>query len=150
VSRALPQTGSTSLELVLLAPVLLSVMLLIAAFGRHANAQGYVDQAARDAARTATAQRSFAIAKAAVEDTIAATMATAPPSCRDSESHDVSTTPGKGFEASNPYDPRDLNVITVTVECDVDMSDLAFIGFGTVHLSSTFSSPMSSIYGTYQ
>jgi len=141
--------GSTSLELVLLAPVLLAVLLLIAALGRHANVQGYVDQAARDAARTATATRDWSSAKAAVEATIAADLATAPPSCRDSAQHDVRTTTG-AFEASDVYDASKLNVLTVHVWCDVSTSDLAFIGLGqSMRLNSTFSSPLPAIYGTY-
>lgn len=141
--------GSTSLELVLLAPVLLAVLLLVAAFGRHANVQGYVDQAARDAARTATAARDWGSAQAAVEATVEADLATAPSSCRATAREEVSTTTGT-FEASDVYDPTGLNVLTVTVTCDVDTADLSFIGFGqTMRLTSTFSSPMPAIYGTY-
>lgn len=141
--------GSTSLELVLLAPVLLAVLLLVMAFGRHANVQGYVDQAARDAARTATASRDWGSAQAAVDATVNAALATAPQSCRDSVDPDVTTTTNT-FEASDVYDPTGLNVLTVTVTCDVDTSDLSFIGFGqTMRLTSTFSSPMPAIYGTY-
>lgn len=142
------ERGSTSLELVLLAPALLAVFLLIAAFGRHANVEGYVDQAARDAARTATATRDWGTAKAAVDATVAADLATAPASCRDSATQDVHTTTGT-FEASDVYDPTKLNVLTVTVRCNIDMSDLAFIGLGTVRMQSTFSSPIPAIYGTY-
>lgn len=141
--------GSTSLELVFLAPALLAVLLLIAALGRHANVQGYVDQAARDAARSATATRDWGAANAAVEATIAADLATAPASCRDTAGHDVHTTTGK-FEASDVYDASKLNVLTVRVWCDVDTSDLTFIGLGqSMRLVSTFSSPLPAIYGTY-
>lgn len=147
--RPRSEGGSTSLELVLLAPVLLAVLLLVAAFGRHANVQGYVDQAARDAARTATAARDWPSAQAVVKATIEAGLATAPASCRDTAREQVSTTTGT-FEASDVYDPTKLNVLTVTVTCDVDTADLSFIGFGqTMRLSSTFSSPMPAIYGTY-
>lgn len=150
MSRGRPaEAGSTSLELVLLAPVLLAVMLLIAAFGRHAHVQGYVDQAARDAARTATANRDWSSARAAVEATIRADLATAPQSCRDSVSSSVTTTTNT-FEASDVYDAAGLNVLTVTVTCDVNTADLSFIGFGqTMQLTSTFSSPMPASYGTY-
>lgn len=147
--RRTAQTGSTSLELVLLAPVLLAVLLLVAAFGRHAHVQGYVDQAARDAARTATASRDWASAQAAVNATVEAALATAPESCRDSAKPDVTTTTNT-FEASDVYDPTGLNVLTVTVTCSVDTADLSFIGFGqTMRLTSTFSSPMPASYGTY-
>lgn len=148
------QAGSTSLELVLLAPVLLSVLLLVAAFGRHANAQGYVDQAARDAARTATATRDGGTARAAIASTIEADLASAPPSCGDSAEHTVTSSTGN-FEASSPYnahpvgDDPGLVVLTVTVTCSVDVSDLSFIGIGRLTLTSTFSSPMPAVFGTY-
>lgn len=144
------ESGSSTLELVLLAPVLLSVMMLIVAFGRHSNVQGYLDQAARDAARSATANRDFDSAKASVERTIALDLDSAPHSCEDSATHTVSTSRQNQFVASDPYDPQGLNVLTVTVTCSVDMSDLSFIGFGqTLVMKSSFSSPMPAIYGTY-
>ncbi len=147
--------GSTSLELVLLAPILLSVMMLIAAFGRHADAQAYVDQAARDAARTATANRDGDSAKEAVSAVIEAALASAPPACQNSERHTEESSSGK-FQASSPFyvapvgDEPGQVVITVTVTCDVDVSDLSLIGLGqTITLTSTFSSPMPALYGTY-
>lgn len=144
------QQGSSTLELVLLAPVLLAIMMLIVAFGRHANVQGYLDQAARDAARSATANRDYASAKAAVERTIALDLASAPHSCKDSESHTVTTSRDNEFVASDPYDPKLTNVLTVTVTCTVDMSDISFVGLGqTLVMHSAFSSPMPAIYGTY-
>ena len=149
-SRPAWQDGSSTLELVLLAPVLLAVMMLIVAFGRHANVQGYLDQAARDAARSATANRDYASAKAAVERTIALDLESAPHSCEDSATHTVTTSRQDLFVASDPYDAKGLNVLTVTVTCTVDMSDLSILGFGqTIVMHSSFSSPMPAIYGTY-
>jgi len=149
-SRPADQRGSSTLELVLLAPVLLAVMLLIVAFGRHSNVQGYLDQAARDAARSATANRDFDSAKASVQRTIALDLDSAPHSCEDSATHTVTTSRGDMFVASDPFDAKRLNVLTVTVTCNVDMSDLSIIGFGqSLVMSSSFSSPMPAIYGTY-
>lgn len=154
MTRRAGERGSTSLELVLLAPALLAIMLLVAAFGRHAHVQGYVDQAARDAARTATATRDGQTAKQAVEDTIAADLDSAPKSCRESATHDVSSSTGS-FQTSSPYnaapigDDPGLVVLTVTVSCDVDVNDLSFIGIGHLTLTSTFSSPMPALFGVY-
>ena len=152
------QLGATSLELVLLAPVLLAVMMLIAAFGRHSNVQGYVDQAARDAARTATAQRldptAGTNARLAVQATIEAALESAPPRCQETEEHDVRAVYGHGgstiYQPSSPYEGEDVVLIQVEVSCEVDTSDLSFIGFGTsMHFTSVFSSPMPSAYGVY-
>jgi Flp pilus assembly protein TadG len=139
---------------VLLAPVLLSIMLLVAAFGRHAHVQGYVDQAARDAARTATATRDGAQAKEAIEDTIEADLSSAPKRCRDTAEHKVTSSTGS-FQTSSPYnaapigDDPGLVVLTVTVSCEVDVDDLSFIGVGHMTLKSTFSSPMPALFGVY-
>lgn len=145
--------ASVSLELVLLAPLLLALMLLIIAFGRYTHVKGYVDQAARDAARSATAARDGDAAQTAVTRTIEANLSDAPPSCLDSATHTVTTSNGNEFVASNPYSPVQnggLNVLTVTVSCRIGVSDLAFIGFDqNITLTSTFSSPMPAIYGTY-
>lgn len=152
-TRRMREHGSVSLELVMLAPLLLAMMLLIVAFGRYTHVKGYVDQAARDAARSATAARDGGAAQAAVARTIDANLSNAPSSCHDSASHTVTTSHSNQFEASNPYSPVEnggLNVLTVTVTCQVGVSDLAFIGFGeTITLTSSFSSPMPAIYGTY-
>jgi Flp pilus assembly protein TadG len=134
----------------MIAPVLLAVLLLVTAFGRHANVQGAVDQAARDAARSATATRDADSAREAVDNTIEASLSTAPESCRDSAAHDVTTTHSNLFEASDGYDPALMNILTVTVSCNVDVSDLSFIGFGsTITLTAAFSSPVPALYGTY-
>jgi Flp pilus assembly protein TadG len=143
------ESGSTSLELVLLAPVLLSVLLLIAAFGRYAHVEGTIDQAAADAARSATATRDFDSAKTAVQATIDADLDTAPTTCQQTENHEVTTSLDNSFQASSPYDPDAINVLTVTVSCDVNVSDLSFIGIGSMTVTRTFSSPMPANYGVY-
>jgi Flp pilus assembly protein TadG len=143
------QHGSTSLELVLLAPFLLSVFLLVAAFGRHGHVASVINQAATDAGRSATAARSWESARTAVENVIDADLESAPKSCQDSEGHDVITSQGDRFVASDPYDPDGVNFLTVTVWCDVDMSDLSFVGIGTMHIEQSFTSPMPGNYGVY-
>jgi Flp pilus assembly protein TadG len=158
VSRR-PESGSTSLELVLLAPVLLAVMMLVAAFGRHSNVQGYVDQAARDAARTATAQRvdptGATSARLAVQSTIDAALLSAPQRCQETEEHEVTAVQGNGarttYQPSSPYHGDEVVLIQVQVSCEVDTSDLSFIGFGTsLRFTSTFTSPMPAVFGVYQ
>jgi Flp pilus assembly protein TadG len=149
IRRSTSESGSTSLEMVLLAPVLLSVMLLIAALGRYSHVEGSVDQAAADAARSATATRDLDAAKTAVQATIDADLSSAPTNCRNTENHVVTTSQDDKFEASSAYDPDALNVLTVTVSCQVDVSDLSFIGFGSLTVTRTFSSPIPANYGTY-
>jgi Flp pilus assembly protein TadG len=152
------ESGSTSLELVLLAPVLLSILLLIAAFGRYSHVQGSLDQAAKDAARSATATRDAGAANDVVESVVAADVASTSTSCSQSVESaatvqhggaDLGSLDAANFTSSDPYDPDQITTVTVTVSCDVDVSDLSFIGFSSIHMESTFSSPVDSSYGIY-
>jgi Flp pilus assembly protein TadG len=142
------QFGALSLELVLLAPFLISIGMVILAFGRYVNTEAVLDQAAKDAARSATAARSGSEAKEAIQRVIDADLDGAPPSCVDSVDHAVTTTTGD-FQASDVWDPKHLVVLTVTVWCNVDTSDLAFLGLGSFKITSTFSSPMPAEFGIY-
>src|SRR6266436_8254684 len=56
--------GSMSVELVVIAPGLIGLLLLVGAGGRVVEAQGHVDGAARDAARSASLARSLGQADA--------------------------------------------------------------------------------------
>ncbi|MGV9596541.1 TadE/TadG family type IV pilus assembly protein [Streptosporangium sandarakinum] len=61
------ERGSLTAETVLLAPVFLLFLLLLVGAGRLVEAQGEVNGAARDAARAASVERSFADAESAAE-----------------------------------------------------------------------------------
>jgi Flp pilus assembly protein TadG len=140
--------GALSLELVLLAPFLISIGMLILAFGRYVGTEAALDQASKDAARSATAARSAGEAQTAVNRVIDADLDGTPRSCIGSATHTVVSSSGT-FQASDPYDPDKLVTLTVTVTCRVDTSDLAFIGLGSFKVTSTFSSPMPAEYGIY-
>ena len=57
MGRRRDERGSAAVELVLLTPLLVSLMLFVVALGRMASAEGTVDDAARDAARSAANAR---------------------------------------------------------------------------------------------
>lgn len=139
--------GTASLELVITAPFLLALMMLIIAFGRYAQTENLVDQAARDAARAATAQN----VRAAVPDVVAGvvkdSMADAPASCRQSAVAGKVALTATAFQLPDPNDPSAVDTVTVTVHCTLDLSDLAALPLKSVDISRTFTSPLDRYRG---
>ncbi|MFI6320544.1 TadE family protein [Nonomuraea sp. NPDC050556] len=65
------ERGSMAVETVMLAPVFLLFLMFLVGAGRLVEAQGEANGAARDAARAASVQRTFADAQAAAEGQMA-------------------------------------------------------------------------------
>jgi Flp pilus assembly protein TadG len=121
-------TGSASVELALLAPVLVVVLLLVVAAGRLVLARQEVDAAASDAARAAS------IAESPVSATSAAT---------DAASHDLA---GHGLTCSPFTTSVDTShfvpggSVSVVVRCTASLAGLALLrlpGSETLVSSST-------------
>ena len=110
------ERGSTALELTLLAPVLLTMLLLVVGLGRMAHARQQVESIASDAARAASLARdpqgSIAEARAAAE----ASRGAADLSCT-SVDVDVDVT---SFQPGG--------TVRVEVTCTADLSDVAMSG----------------------
>lgn len=68
--RRRSEDGSMAVEMVLLAPVLLSFVLFVVMCGRYVAVRGDVDAAARDAVRSASLQTSWGDAQAAARSTV--------------------------------------------------------------------------------
>lgn len=141
------ERGASSLELVILAPFVLALLMLIVAFARYAQAENLVDQAARDAARAATAQNDRAAVDRIAATTVKDTMDDAPRSCRDSASAGVPQLHGKAFTVPDPDDVAAVASVTVTVTCRIDSADLAFIPFFDVEVKRSFTSPLDRYRG---
>ena len=139
--------GTASLELVIVAPFLLALMMLIIAFGRYAQTENLVDQAARDGARAATAQNVRADVPKVVNEVVKEAMANAPSSCRDSAVADPPVLSRTAFELPDPNDPLAIDTVTVTVRCTLDLSDLAALPLKSVDISRTFTSPLDRYRG---
>ncbi|KAA1395524.1 TadE family protein [Aeromicrobium ginsengisoli] len=139
--------GSASLELVIVAPFLLALMMLIIAFGRYAQTENLVDQAARDAARAATAQNVRADVPKTVNEVIADAMADAPSSCRDTAVADPPVLSKTAFDLPDPNNPLAIDTVSVTVHCTLDLSDLAALPLKSVHITRTFTSPLDRYRG---
>ena len=141
------ERGTASLELVIVAPFLLALMMLIIAFGRYAQTENLVDQAARDGARAATAQNVRADVPKTVDQVVKDAMADAPASCRDTAVADTPVLSDTAFDLPDPDNPLAIDTVTVTVHCTLDLSDLAALPLKKVPITRTFTSPLDRYRG---
>lgn len=148
--RSRANGGTASLELVIVAPIVLLLMMLVIAFGRYAQTESLVDQAARDAARSATAQNDKAAVGKIAHQVVDETMVDAPESCRDSAHVAQPIYNGRAFELPDYLDPTDTASLTITVSCVLDLSDLAALPLRQVRVSRTFTSPLDRYRGYEQ
>jgi len=121
-----------AVEVVLLIPVLMSLVLLVVAFGRYVSVRGQVEAATRDAARAASMERDAVSAAAAARRAAAASL------------------PGTA-------DCRDLGIggfapggaVTVDLDCEVSWEGLGLVGLsGTVAVHASSSAPVDQYRGT--
>lgn len=139
------QRGTMTLEVVLLAPVFVALLALMFAMGRWAQTESLVDQAARDAARAATAQNSRSQAPAVAAEVVQETLAEAPSRCQE--------TAVPVFEpSSEAFEPvaygAEGQSYSVTVTCQVDLSELGlFFWPAEVSIQQTFTSPLDRYRG---
>lgn len=114
VDRA--QRGSASVELVLVAPVLVVFLLLMALGGRLAQSRSDIDIAARDAARAASIERSPGAATTQAQAAASATLSQVGLPCQDV---------GVAVDTS---DFQAGGTVAVEVSCAVRLSDLGLLG----------------------
>jgi len=112
--------GSTTLELVVWAPGLLLIVTLLTVAGRVNSANAAVEQAAVDAARTASIARNSGAAQEAAVRTAQATL-----SDQDLQCTTTTVTVDTAAFAAPPGQPA---TVTATVTCPVRLSDLAVPG----------------------
>lgn len=125
--------GSMSLELVVLAPVVIVLLLLVVAFGRVAHSRQLVESAAAAAARSASLASSPSEAAARAHRAAAASLADAGVSCRTMSA----VVDSSGFRAGGE--------VTVAVSCTADLSDLALSGVPGQHtLTGQARSPLET------
>lgn len=123
--------GSSTVELVILAPLLVALLLFVVFCGRLVTAQLDLDAAAHGAARAASIARSVPAATTDAQRTALETLAARGVTC------------GQPSVQVNTGGLRPGGVVTVTVSCRVPLSDLALIAVpGTRVVTSTSSSPI--------
>ncbi|UYM04951.1 TadE/TadG family type IV pilus assembly protein [Solicola gregarius] len=140
------ERGTASLELVILAPVMFAVLSLILVFGRYAETEGKIDQAARDGARAATAQNSRSEAETIARKVVDEALEDAPDSCRDNVDVTFELGP-KAYEQDASDDPSEVSYISVRVRCDVDLTDLGPLPLDSATIDQTFTSPLDRYRG---
>ncbi len=112
-----------SVELVVVTPGLILLLLLVGAAGRVVEAQGHLDGAARDAARTASLAQSPPQADQAALQAAQADLGSTSWCAGGSVQAQVAGFPAAG----QPVQPG--AAVTVTVTCDVNMTPFGLLGF---------------------
>ncbi len=126
--------GNASLELLILAPVILFLIGLVVAAGRTSIAQGAVAAAARDAARQASIAASPAAARQAAVSTARAALRADGLRCQPAVRLNLA---GFATPLGRPAQ------VSATVICTVRLSDLLVPGVpGSRTLAANFSSPL--------
>lgn len=120
IATARADRGSTTLELVVWAPGLLLIVALLTVAGRVNSANAAVEQAAVDAARTASIARNSGAAQDAAVRSAQATL-----SGQDLQCTTTTVTVDTAAFAAPPGQPA---TVTATVTCPVRLSDLAVPG----------------------
>ncbi|MFF1764073.1 TadE/TadG family type IV pilus assembly protein [Streptomyces sp. NPDC058249] len=119
--------GLSTIEVVILAPVMILFILVLVAFGQLVDGRGALDGAARDAARAGSIQKDHATAMAEARKAAEADLA------------DVCSGPVTVNQTSSGFVPDTL--FSVEVSCEV--RGLAMMGLDVpTTLSATFSSPL--------
>ncbi|MFB7459832.1 TadE/TadG family type IV pilus assembly protein [Streptomyces sp. NPDC056188] len=120
-------SGLSTVEVVILAPVMILFILVLVAFGQLVEGRGAVDGAARDAARAGSIQKDHATAMSEARRAAEADLA------------DVCSGPVSVVQTSAGFAPDTL--FTVEVSCQV--RGLASLGLNIpTRLSASFSSPL--------
>lgn len=135
-------TGSVTVELAVLVPVIVLIGLLVVAAGRIHAAQQAVEHAAAVAARDASLARSPISAAAAAREGARGVLVQRGLTC--SPVVDVDTS---GFSTR----PGALGVARVSVACNVPLADLTVPGLpGSTTVTSAFASPVDPFRGRDQ
>jgi Flp pilus assembly protein TadG len=128
------ERGSMSVEIVILAPVLIAFVLLVVAGGRLVARQGDVDSAARDAARAASIERAAGSA-VTVARRVAAASLPAGAACQPADVDTSSWTEGGS--------------VGVTIRCQVSYAGLGLIGLpGSARVEGSSLAPLEQLRRT--
>ncbi|WAZ23386.1 pilus assembly protein [Streptomyces cinnabarinus] len=121
--------GLSTVEVVILAPVMMLFILVLVAFGQLVDGRGALDGAARDAARAGSIQKDHGTAMAEARKAAAANLA------------DVCTGPVTVTQTSTGFDPEVDPLFSVQVSCRV--RGLAMLGLDIdPTMDASFSSPL--------
>ncbi|MGY1500223.1 TadE/TadG family type IV pilus assembly protein [Streptomyces sp. QTS52] len=127
VARDDGDRGLSTIEVVILAPVMIMFILVLVAFGQLVDGRGALDGAARDAARAGSIQKDHVTAMAEARKAAEADLT------------DVCSGPVTVTQTSAGFEPD--TIFSVEVSCEV--RGLAMLGLDIpTTLTATFSSPL--------
>ncbi|WP_406474601.1 TadE/TadG family type IV pilus assembly protein [Streptomyces sp. NBC_01615] len=119
--------GLSTIEVVILAPVMILFILVLVAFGQMVDGRGALDGAARDAARAGSIQKEEGVAMSEARK------------AADADLSDVCSGPVTVTKTSAGW--ADAELFTVEVSCEV--RGLAMLGLDIpTHLTASFTSPL--------
>ena len=133
----LGDSGTSTVELVVLTPVVLMMLCLILGLGRAADARGRLVGAVRDAARAASVAPTAAAAVTAARFTALADLE------------------GAGLECTNPRISTDTRAwhpggqVSVTIRCTLDLSALVVSGLPGRHTLTADTTVPLDTYSSY-
>ncbi|HBF84925.1 MAG TPA: hypothetical protein DD420_34855 [Streptomyces sp.] len=141
LTRALRRDrGSYSVETAVLAPVGISLLLLMLAFGRVTDAEGAVDSAARAAARAASLERDAGSAQSAARAAAERSLQGEGITCRTSN---ITVSTG-GYSLDVGVEAN----VEASVACTADLSDIGLPGLpGAKTLRASWTSPLDTYRG---
>ncbi|MFF3845396.1 TadE/TadG family type IV pilus assembly protein [Streptomyces sp. NPDC002328] len=119
--------GLSTVEVVILAPVMIMFILVLVAFGQLVDGRGAIDGAARDAARAGSIQKDRPTAMAEARKAAQADL------------EDVCSGPVSVIQTSQGFEPD--TIFTVEVSCEVRGLSMLGLDIPTT-LSASFSSPL--------
>lgn len=128
------EAGVSTLEVVLLAPLVIGFLMFLVCFGLLVNMRGTVQGAARDAARAGSLQRDETTANAAA---LAAAQADLRNTCY---SYNVAPVAPTDFVAGGLY--------TVRVTCVASLSGLDWFNLGNQTITATSAAPLDTFRRT--
>ncbi|WP_406172620.1 TadE/TadG family type IV pilus assembly protein [Streptomyces sp. NBC_00996] len=119
--------GLSTIEVVILAPVMILFILVLVAFGQLVDGRGAIDGAARDAARAGSLQREVGTAMSEAQK------------AADADLSDVCSGPVAVTKTSAGF--KDADLFTVEVSCEV--RGLAMLGLDVpTRLTGSFTAPL--------
>ena len=130
------ESGSASVELVLVTPVLLVLLAFVIFLGRTTAAAADVQAAARDSARSASLARTPTASRSAGTTSAQASITAGGVTCRQ-------------LNASiDTAEFRPGGTVTATVTCEVALGDVSLLGVApTRTVSASFTAPVDSYRG---
>ena len=137
IRRERLEAGTATIEMVLLAPIVIAFVLLVVVLGRIAETGAEVTGAARDAARAASLARTPGSAANAAQAAAASALAGESVDCSTGVSVSVNTT--RWFAGGS---------VRVTVACTVRLSDVGFSMLpGSKRMTASATAPLERFRG---